>query len=95
MELTKTFGASCHVVACDVADETVLLDKEQGRYFGLDAVGAQVWRLIAEGQSLSAICDLLEAKYSVSRDVLEHDIRALAGDLESHRLIVPVETRCV
>ena len=42
-----------------VGSEIVLLDLTSGTYFGLDAVGARIWQLIAAGQSLAKIRDVM------------------------------------
>lgn len=92
MDINGTFDMSAHVLSCEVANEMVLLDKEQGIYFGLDAVGVHVWRLIGEGRSLSEICDDLEANYAVERGQLEQDVLSLVGEMQAHRLVTSVAT---
>ena len=43
------------VMSRTVADEVVVLDLAAGTYFGLDPVGARIWQLMAEGQTLRDI----------------------------------------
>ena len=38
---------------------TVILDLASGTYYGLDPVGARMWQLMADGQTLAAICDTM------------------------------------
>jgi hypothetical protein len=93
MDLNETFDTSVHVLACEVANEMVLLDKVQGVYFGLDPVGVHVWRLISEGRSLSEICDQLEANYVVERSQLEQDVLSLVGEMQAHQLVSTSTTK--
>lgn len=88
MDPAQTFVAAGHVVTCEIGGETVILDKEGGRYFGLDPVGTRMWHLITAALPLAQICDRLEAEFEVSRERLEHDVEALAGELTERRLIV-------
>ena len=90
MDLSRKFSISQQVVAREVADETVILDLASGAYFGLDPVGAEIWRLLADGKSLGEVCDAIYEAYDVSRDELERDVAALTCDLEAKRLIEAV-----
>lgn len=87
MNAPSRYSAVSHVLACDVADEAVLLDTQAGLYFGLDPVGARIWSLLAAGHSATEICDRLEADFDVSRERLEADVRRFIADLAAQRLI--------
>lgn len=88
MELTRTFSISTQVVARELGGETVILDLASGAYFGLDTIGAQVWRLLDAGKPLSEICDAIFDEYEVAREELERDVLALVHDLEDRKLIL-------
>lgn len=79
------------VVFKKVGDETVLLDFDAGVYYGLDSVGARVWELLADGQTVPRILDVLMDEYEVAREVLEHDVAALLADLVASGLVRKVE----
>jgi hypothetical protein len=72
-----------------VADETVLLDLDQGTYLGLDPVGTRFWDLITGGASVGEAFDTLLVEYEVEREVLEADIAELLGNLQRHQLVTP------
>jgi hypothetical protein len=78
---------SPQVVARELGGETVILDLSSGTYFGLDPVGARMWRLLEAGQSLVGVCDVMAEEFEVSRDELERDVLALARDLLDKKLI--------
>ncbi len=88
MNSAQKISISPHVVGRAVGEEFVILDLASGAYFGLDAVGADMWRLIESGKTLAEICDAVERDYDVARDVLEADARALLDDLAARGLIV-------
>lgn len=84
---SATFRIPAQVMARQVGDETVILDLVSGLYFGLDEVGSRVWELIAQGESLAAICRMLVAEYDVPADTLASDVASLVGDLQERGLI--------
>jgi coenzyme PQQ synthesis protein D (PqqD) len=63
LSMDSVVVASPKQVSCDVASETVLLSLESGAYFGLNEVGATIWRLIQERRTIAQICDALLAEY--------------------------------
>jgi Coenzyme PQQ synthesis protein D (PqqD) len=87
MKLTDKIIVSPQVVAREMGTEVVILELESGNYFGLDAVGARIWRLIGMGKSLAEVCDEMVGEYEVSREVLERDALALVRDLAEKKLV--------
>ena len=76
------------VYARAFGEEVVLLEFGKGEYFGLDAVGAVVWRRLEEGDDLGMAADHLVAEYDVSREEALGDILALVAELRKHELLV-------
>ena len=91
MKLSDRANIPPQVMARQVGEETVILNLESGVYFGLDRVGARIWQLMAEGKTLSGICDAMQEEYEVSREVLEGDVVRLAQELFDQGLAIPVE----
>jgi Coenzyme PQQ synthesis protein D (PqqD) len=77
-------------ISCDLDGEAVVLDFMSGMYYGLDEVGASIWKLIAEPRTVGEICDALAAEYEVAPQVCERDVIALLAELAAKGL---VETR--
>ncbi len=77
-----------HVVAARQGDRTILLDARRGRYFGVDEVGASIWRLLATGATLAQLVEGLEQEYAAPRETLEQDATAFLTRLERARLVV-------
>ena len=87
MELTDKVAIPSQVMARQVGDETVILDLASGTYYGLDPVGARIWQLLAEGQTLAKVRDVMLAEYDVSIDDLERDLSRLLNDLSDKNLV--------
>lgn len=88
MNLTNKISIPSQVMARTVGDETVILDLANGTYYGLDPVGARMWQLMSEGNSLSAVCETMLDEYDVTREALASDILRLTEELLTKGLLV-------
>jgi hypothetical protein len=59
---TKVSAAGNHVTA-ELNDELVILQIDQGEYYGLNAVGANIWEQIQEPRTVAEIRDRLVSQY--------------------------------
>lgn len=75
------------VMAREVGGETVILDLDSGTYYGLDPVGARIWQLIAKGQTLTQVCEVMLSEYDVTREDIERDVLTLAQTLLEKQLV--------
>ena len=87
MNLTEKVTIPTQVMARTVGDETVILDLASGTYYGLDPVGARIWQLFVDGQTLAQVRDTMLAEYDVSVDDLERDLNRLLSELSDKNLI--------
>ena len=62
------------IFAQEVDGEMVLLDMASENYFGLDAVGSDIWQSLQEGKTLQETNDALIEMYDVSPEQLKKDI---------------------
>jgi len=74
-------------VSCDLAGEAAILNLADGVYYGLDQVGAYVWKMLGEPRTLGDLCDKVLEEYDVDPEQCEHDIAALIGELEAKGLV--------
>jgi hypothetical protein len=83
--------ANPKVIFKALSDGGVLFSQEDEVYFGLNAVGAQVWELLPpKSASLSELCAAVGAHYpDVAPDVIQADVCALLSELESNGLVIP------
>jgi hypothetical protein len=68
-------------------EEVVLLEFGKGEYFGLDAIGADIWRRLESGDDLGAIASHVAAHYEVGPAEALRDIVDLVAQLQSHDLV--------
>lgn len=62
------------IVSSKLDEEVVMLDIEQGKYFGLDPVGARIWEIITSPISVAEIVATLVNEYDVSKEICEKDV---------------------
>lgn len=87
MNLSDKVAIPAQVMVREVGEETVILDLANGTYYGLDPVGARIWQLMAEGQTLVQVCDVMLAEYDVSREDIKRDVLALLETLLERQLV--------
>lgn len=75
------------VYARTFGEEVVLLEFGRGEYFGLDAIGAEIWRRFEAGDDLGTAADYLVRRYEVGREEALRDILELVAQLRNHALI--------
>ena len=61
----------------EIDDETILLDIQSGKYFGLDPVGTRMWQLLRQHGALRPVYEIVLSEYEVAPERLETDLLAL------------------
>ena len=87
MNFSDKVAIPSQVMARQVGNESVILDLSSGTYYGLDPVGARIWQLMTEGQTLAQVCETMLAEYEVSREDIERDVLALVQTLADKQLV--------
>jgi hypothetical protein len=76
------------VVWCPVEGELVLFHSTRGLYYGLNTVGADIWRLLADGAADDMIVSELRSKYEVDEATAASEVHRLTSELAQAGLIV-------
>jgi hypothetical protein len=74
-------------VTAEVDGEVVMLSERAGAYFGLDAIGSEIWKLLAQPCRVSDLCQSLAQRYDVEEDTLTRDVTAFLDDLLARNLV--------
>ena len=75
-------------VVCDVvADEVVFVNLESGAYYSTEGAGAEIWQLLAEGQTIQDTIRAIAMRYVGDRLEIERSVRALATQLLAESLV--------
>jgi len=74
-------------VSCDLAGEAAILNIKSGVYYGLDPIGAQIWRLMQEPRAVAEIQNAITNEYDVEPNRCAQDVVALLEKLLAEGLI--------
>lgn len=85
--------ASTEVVAVDgclsttIDDESVVLHVEQGKYYGFNEIGTQVWKRIQQPRTVDRIRQDIVAAYDVEGERCLDDVTELLDELIEKGLV--------
>ncbi len=74
-------------VSCDLAGEAAILNIKSGVYYGLDPIGAQIWRLMQEPCAVGEIQHAITSEYEVEPNRCAQDVVTLIEKLLAEGLI--------
>jgi hypothetical protein len=87
LTLNNVVARSPRPFTAQAADELVMLDPGQGRYFGLDAVGNRVWELLETPRSVGDLCSALTGEFVVDAASCQRDVLAFLQQLADADLL--------
>jgi hypothetical protein len=73
--------ASRDVMTADFSPDLVLLNLQDGIYYGVEEVGTRVWTLIESPVAVRTILDTIAAEFDVARARSDRDVRAFLEEL--------------
>ena len=75
------------VLTAEVDGEIVMMSIEQGRYFGLDDIGSDIWNRLEQPCSFATLVDRLVADYEADRATIAADVEALLGRMAEQDVV--------
>jgi hypothetical protein len=75
------------VLASELGSEVVMLSLRDGIYYGLDAVGAEVWRLVQSPSTIGHIVATIVDTFDVEEERCRADVVALIATLRDRQLV--------
>jgi hypothetical protein len=79
--------AASEQISCPLGEESAILNLKNSVYYGLDPVGAHVWKLLREPKTVSTLRDALLEEYDVEAGRCEQDLLELLEKMRSEGLI--------
>ncbi len=74
-------------VSCEFENEAAILNLRDSFYYGLDNVGAAVWKLVQEPRRVNEIVNLLLEQYEVDAERCTRDLLTLLSKLAALGLV--------
>jgi coenzyme PQQ synthesis protein D (PqqD) len=87
VSFTDRASVPSHVLVRFLEDESVLLNLETERYFGLDATGTRMWKAVTAAPEIKAAYEELLREYDVDPELLRSNLTELLGQLEGNGLL--------
>lgn len=78
---------SARHVACEFNGEVVMLQLDEGRYFGLQGVGTAIWNNLDDARSVEEVCDDVAAQFDVDPAVCRNHALTFLASLQEAGLI--------
>jgi len=75
------------VLTAEVDGEIVMISIEQGRYFGLNDIGSDIWKRIEPPCSFATLIEGLAADYEADRATIRTDVQNLLGHMVEHDVV--------
>jgi hypothetical protein len=89
MELSSdsVIVATPHHVGADLGEEVIVLHLNNGLYFGLDKVGARIWKILEKPVRVGEIERVLLEEYDVESQRCHDEVLRLVSDLVDRELV--------
>ena len=87
LDVASTVVCARDQVSTEVGGEVVILNLADEVYYGLQGVGAAVWRLLQEPRTIAELRDAVVAGFDVDAATAEADLVALLEELAARRLV--------
>jgi PqqD family protein of HPr-rel-A system len=75
------------VLDTEIDDQTVMMDIEQGSYFGLNKPATRIWAMLAEPIVIDELCDRLTEEFDVPREQCEQQVGEFLANLLDRGLL--------
>ena len=94
LESSTVVVRSDAILAAEIDGEAVMLSIENGKYYGLDPVGTDIWNLASEPRSIGQICNALRDRYDVDAETCRQEVTELLEVLvaDGSVVVVPRDT---
>lgn len=74
-------------LCCDLNNEAVILSLENGKYYGMNPVGARIWELLQNSATLPEIEQTLLSEYDVDEEMCREEIASFLEQMIAEGLI--------
>jgi hypothetical protein len=71
----------------DLGDDIVMMDIDEGSYYGLASVSARIWELTETPVSIASICETLISEYDVPKDKCQQEVTNFVEDMLNRKIV--------
>ncbi len=88
INLESTVSRAEGFATAAVHDELLMLNVEQGAYYSLDPIAADIWRILEQPTRVDAITEQLQKRYAVSAEQCQADVLEFLEKLRENGMIL-------
>ena len=88
MDLDTLVSRAEGFTTAPVQDDLMMLNVEQGAYYSLDPIAAEIWNMLEQPARVRDLVDRLQKRYAVTPEQCQADVLAFLGDMQSHGMIL-------
>lgn len=85
--IDSTVERSKEVIASEVEDELVMMSLENGKYYGIDSIGGDIWKMLESPLKVSEIYERLMKVYQVDESTCKQDVNLFLEQLIEQNLV--------
>ena len=86
IEFHQRVRPAANVLVRELDGEAVLLNLDNESYYGLDEIGARMWTVVNDSDSVEAAYTALIAEFDVDAETLREDMQTLIDQWIEHGL---------
>ena len=87
LSITDVVHVPEDVIFRELNGEAVVLNLDNGTYFGLNSVGLRIWQLCEQHGSLREVWEAMQREFDAPGEALQSDLLAFVNELSSKRLL--------
>ncbi|HEX5873281.1 MAG TPA: PqqD family protein [Pyrinomonadaceae bacterium] len=76
------------VLISNLQEESVILNLDSERYYGLDSIGTRMLSVLTTSDSIESAYETLVQEYEVDREVFKNDLLELVDNLIAQGLLI-------
>ena len=76
-----------NIVSSEIDGETVMMDTNFEKYFGMKTIGTRIWQLLEQEISFQSLCEQLTGEYEVSMEQCMEDVKPFIQELCDQEMI--------
>jgi hypothetical protein len=88
IDLESVVGRAEGFTTAPVRDELMMLNVEQGAYYSLDPIAAEIWGMLEQPSRVQVLIDRLLERYSVGAEQCQAEVLAFLGKLHQNGMIL-------
>lgn len=87
IDLETVVRCVSEIVTAPIEDELVMLNLEQGMYYGLDDIATYIWNHLQEPRKVADLCGHLMEEFDVDRETCQRETLELLNSLYGQHLL--------